>query len=580
MSPSPTSLHHSPSKPPYTHAHTLGAGPGPSPINLDFLRAPSRSERLLRETLCRNSQHKSGRRLQVPPLALPPSHISFIRTRTSTRWSADLPLAPQDPKAKGLDSFVFLDDAHAVVSRAHQPINNTPLAQLAHLAIHALRLGDSAPAPPVRLALPADSPLDDTNVSLRMAASAYEPDVPRRASSRSRCLSNGPHLAPPASRHHRQLGGAMGGPPIAEPTLTHATETASEAPTTDTTVAFAPTSEQPPRFVEHVSESTVTKSEPGTAADVHRQPSVAVGGPPAPLATPPAQDEKALDPPPQHPAVLAAGAGVSSPADTTPPLTASEPTHFTPDVKEAIDAPARTASPKPILHNGTLTSTTTSPHARNASAMSSAARATSPKPGSTMTHSTRSADNPNGSTFANGAATAAPLLDVDETVHERRATAEEDISAQDEVKISKEERKHNRTLSKVIRNEAAAEKKALEVALKELGELQKIQKAAVKEESGSHTAHAKALADEHKKEMALLAARSAHEKAVTTLQSAEEALEASRQHARETTEMLRLKAEEVEHLRVVKGTDDRERAVKIRELVGDEKRGLSRFFGH
>ncbi|KAI0319217.1 hypothetical protein OF83DRAFT_838089 [Amylostereum chailletii] len=82
--------------------------------------------------------------------------------------------------------------------------------------------------------------------------------------------------------------------------------------------------------------------------------------------------------------------------------------------------------------------------------------------------------------------------------------------------------------------------------------------------------------------MALLAARSAHEKAVTTLQSAEEALEASRQHARETTEMLRLKAEEVEHLRVVKGTDDRERAVKIRELVGDVRlsRLLFGFFAH
>ena len=69
--------------------------------------------------------------------------------------------------------------------------------------------------------------------------------------------------------------------------------------------------------------------------------------------------------------------------------------------------------------------------------------------------------------------------------------------------------------------------------------------------------------------MTYLNARSAHEKALATRQAAEEALEASRQHARETTEMLRLKTEEVEHLRAVKGVDDRERAVKLRELVGD-----------
>ncbi|KAI0314438.1 hypothetical protein OF83DRAFT_451307 [Amylostereum chailletii] len=93
-------------------------------------------------------------------------------------WNWKTGATELDLKAKGLDGFVFLDDAHVVVSRAHQSTNNAPLAQSAHLAIHALRLGDSAPAPPVRLVLPAVSSLDDTNVSLRMAASAYEPDVP------------------------------------------------------------------------------------------------------------------------------------------------------------------------------------------------------------------------------------------------------------------------------------------------------------------------------------------------------------------------------------------------------------------
>lgn len=40
--------------------------------------------------------------------------------------------------------------------------------------------------------------------------------------------------------------------------------------------------------------------------------------------------------------------------------------------------------------------------------------------------------------------------------------------------------KHGRTLSKVIRSEAMAEKQALEVAIKQLGEIQRIQKEAVK----------------------------------------------------------------------------------------------------
>lgn len=79
--------------------------------------------------------------------------------------------------------------------------------------------------------------------------------------------------------------------------------------------------------------------------------------------------------------------------------------------------------------------------------------------------------------------------------------------------------------------------------------------------------------------MAFLAAQAVHEKAQATLRSAEETLEASREHARTTTEMLREKNEELEHLRLTKQADDRERLVKMKQLTGGEKKGVSKIFG-
>jgi hypothetical protein len=69
--------------------------------------------------------------------------------------------------------------------------------------------------------------------------------------------------------------------------------------------------------------------------------------------------------------------------------------------------------------------------------------------------------------------------------------------------------------------------------------------------------------------MELLAARTAHERGKASLRAAGEVLEASRRHARETTEMLREKMEEVERLRIHKQVDDRERAIKVKSLVGE-----------
>ncbi|THH09177.1 hypothetical protein EW146_g8758 [Bondarzewia mesenterica] len=178
--------------------------------------------------------------------------------------------------------------------------------------------------------------------------------------------------------------------------------------------------------------------------------------------------------------------------------------------------------------------------------------------------------DPHGSTFAGGAATTATAApDVDSSVRERSATADEELEPKDRAKIAKEEQKHGRTLSKIIKGEARAEKAALEVAMKELAEIQKIQNDAVKEESQSHTRHSHALSETHKAEMELLAARSAHERGQTTLRAAEEALEASRKHARDMTELLREKMDEVERLRMVKQADDRERVVKVKGLAGE-----------
>ena len=84
----------------------------------------------------------------------------------------------------------------------------------------------------------------------------------------------------------------------------------------------------------------------------------------------------------------------------------------------------------------------------------------------------------------------------------------------------------------------------------------------------SHTKHSRALSDARKAEMELLVARTANEREQASLRAAGEVLEVSRKHARETTEMLREKMEEVERLRMYKQVDDRERAVKVKGLIG------------
>ena len=88
------------------------------------------------------------------------------------------------------------------------------------------------------------------------------------------------------------------------------------------------------------------------------------------------------------------------------------------------------------------------------------------------------------------------------------------------------------------------------------------------EEAEFHTRHSRAVSDAHKSEMKLLIARTENERELAGLRAAGQELEASRKHARETTDMLRDKMQEVERLRMHKGVDDREGAVKAKNLVG------------
>lgn len=89
------------------------------------------------------------------------------------------------------------------------------------------------------------------------------------------------------------------------------------------------------------------------------------------------------------------------------------------------------------------------------------------------------------------------------------------------------------------------------------------------EEALSRSRHSRALSDAHKAEMQLLTSRITHEREQASQRATGQALVASREHVRETTEMLREKMEEVERLRIKLQVDDKERATKVKSLVGE-----------
>ncbi len=144
--------------------------------------------------------------------------------------------------------------------------------------------------------------------------------------------------------------------------------------------------------------------------------------------------------------------------------------------------------------------------------------------------------------------------------------------------------KDSKRLSKIIKTEGKVEKQALGVAIRELSELQTVQKAAIKVisntiffddssffctqlESQAHTAHARALAALQKAEAAFHAARTKYETAQAQLQAETETLNSSRNNAREATEHMQEKSQEVDGLRTMFGVDEREREVKLVELT-------------
>ncbi|KIK62930.1 hypothetical protein GYMLUDRAFT_471361 [Collybiopsis luxurians FD-317 M1] len=171
----------------------------------------------------------------------------------------------------------------------------------------------------------------------------------------------------------------------------------------------------------------------------------------------------------------------------------------------------------------------------------------------------------NGSTFINGAGTTGPsatAVPIDDSLHRRMQTADSVLSGKQKKKIGKVE---------VIKQESKVEKQSLDVAIRELGELQKLQKAAVKREAKAHTAHTKALTAFQKAEEVYLAARTKYEVAQAAMQAESEILEIARNNARSATENMQEKATEVDGLRKVFGVDEREREVMLTDLKGKSK---------
>ncbi|EKM58345.1 uncharacterized protein PHACADRAFT_252600 [Phanerochaete carnosa HHB-10118-sp] len=177
-----------------------------------------------------------------------------------------------------------------------------------------------------------------------------------------------------------------------------------------------------------------------------------------------------------------------------------------------------------------------------------------------------------GGAFADGAGTVGPAVTPDpaETnlFRSRSVSAESALSNKQRLRISKEEMKQGKRLAKVIQQEAKVEKRALESAVRELAELQKLQKYAVKEEAKTNVAYGHALHKFHQEELVFLAAQAKFERARADLTAHEDAREAAREHAQQATEMLQEKTREVERLRAQKAADDREREAKIRQLKG------------
>ncbi|KIJ66965.1 hypothetical protein HYDPIDRAFT_174258 [Hydnomerulius pinastri MD-312] len=204
--------------------------------------------------------------------------------------------------------------------------------------------------------------------------------------------------------------------------------------------------------------------------------------------------------------------------------------------------------------------------------------------------STRTTGTTSGATaaFGNGAALTGPNAepDVDESVYFRGASAERSLSKKQKDKILKDEQKESKKFSKLLKTESTSEKAALSSALNTLAALQNLHKAAIKREAKAEAAHAKALAAAQKaesryheekahaaEERARAEARCIEERArwegkEGEVRAQQERMESEREIVSEMEERIAECAREVERLRIVKGTDEREREAKMIELNG------------
>jgi hypothetical protein len=180
-----------------------------------------------------------------------------------------------------------------------------------------------------------------------------------------------------------------------------------------------------------------------------------------------------------------------------------------------------------------------------------------------------------GSTFINGAGTTGPSTQpgIHDSVLERSNSVKAQLTPKQSRKVSKFDAKESKALSKIIKQESKVEKQALSVAIKELAELQTVQKVAVKREAKAHTAHHHSLTEFQKAEQAFIAARRKYEVLQAQLNADNEALEISRQNAREATIAMQDKSREIEGLRVMVTIDEGERQLRLDELKGKKPKG-------
>ncbi|KAF9446611.1 hypothetical protein P691DRAFT_673212 [Macrolepiota fuliginosa MF-IS2] len=179
-----------------------------------------------------------------------------------------------------------------------------------------------------------------------------------------------------------------------------------------------------------------------------------------------------------------------------------------------------------------------------------------------------------GGTFINGAGMVGPhiLTEPNEELQQRAHDANVSLTSKQKAKIIKAEVKDNQRLSSIIKEEAKVEKKALDQAISELADLQKLQKQAVKEEAKAHTAYSKVLTAFKKQEAIYLTVRTRYETLQGQVNAEEERLEAIRESAKMATERVAGKNQEVDSLRKMYSIDEREREVKLSELK--EKKGF------